>query len=352
MPTSMIWVGDEAEDPNLPVDAQVTDSYGRLRIIETDRESDWTPPASPSPETLTLTEEIGLDMFKARSSQTPQVEARMNKWSDEGDDEQKDMPLVDDHVQVEGDIQFESAITRRFKGRISPLVVCVGGPGKLALDRGDVSKIGRIADEAFRFLRDSAPNRSVAYRHKVFNCVSEAHPVTQFPRRRPNGSLNFEPFEAQWRDDALEQLGCQGGLEGCKEFSIKQREELNATDAFIIFVTKYPLCHYAYAVQNIYLSLGLSNTEGRAMRPNVIAHEICHLFGAPDEYINPLINDNNARAYCKEKHGFYKVKNVNSVHCTNHPAPCLMGQSLAKTLCRATEYHLGFDGLETPPLVG
>jgi len=72
----------------------------------------------------------------------------------------------------------------------------------------------------------------------------------------------------------------------------------------------------------------------------VAAHEVCHVFGAPDEYI--------AEDDCDRPYGYLRVPNANDTTCVQEQTPCLMDNGLTFELCPYTRAHIGWRDSDDP----
>ena len=105
--------------------------------------------------------------------------------------------------------------------------------------------------------------------------------------------MNFNARQRIWAQEALNALGAPAGssLEDriktlSKSLTAATFVGLSVSDAFFVFVTKYPCHHPACAPDGaVYFSWPevLAHAGGPPYR--VFAHEIGHVFGAPDEYV-------------------------------------------------------------------
>jgi hypothetical protein len=137
---------------------------------------------------------------------------------------------------------------------------------------------------------------------------------------------------------------------------------LGAADAFPVFITKYPSFHQSHAefrsvvVSRSPITPSVVNDPFLARNVDgVIAHEIGHVFGAPDEYGL----DQNLQPHCRiaDTAGFFDTINANCAILptgADNPAhvDCLMTLN-THNLCAATPVHWGWvdrdgDGVADP----
>jgi hypothetical protein len=111
---------------------------------------------------------------------------------------------------------------------------------------------------------------------------------------------------------------------------------LGTSDAFPLFVTKYPCYHAAHAPESA--AVVMSWPDIAPMYPEnldgVVAHEIGHVFGAPDEYkaCTPI-----------DPQGFFGEPNGNcAIGGAAPPATCLMHHN-THDFCTHTPRHWGWE---------
>jgi len=158
--------------------------------------------------------------------------------------------------------------------------------------------------------------------------------------------------EDTWRDAAMAQLGYPASWEGLERFVRDRRTALGTDWSFAIFVTRFPLWHFAYAFKpRVVLGYDMDGW-GIGDMDRVTAHETCHIFGAADEYAE-------SKCDCRERFGFLQVENGNCELCAPTHVPCIMSHN-TWAMCEYTRAHLGwrdsngdgiFDPLDRQPIV-
>ena len=156
---------------------------------------------------------------------------------------------------------------------------------------------------------------------------------------------NNSSNESYWRDPAMAAVSYNGNSYSANWSSVAQyREHMrvrnNSAHAIVIFVTPYATEWHAYA-SSARLTLANRNNWG-GWGINVIdtitAHEVCHLFGAADEYTG----SGTPCTSCTTKHGCRQVPNGNCKACAGANAvPCVMDQN-ALTICNFTRGQIGW----------
>jgi len=168
-------------------------------------------------------------------------------------------------------------------------------------------------------------------------------------------SLDLDPAQSPdfsedtWRDAAMSLLGYPGSWQGMEQFVLDRKAALGTEWGMAIFVTRFPLWHFAYAFKpRVVLNYDLDGW-GIDDMDRVVAHETCHIFGAADEY---------AESKCDptERFGYLQVENGNCELGTANHMPCIMSHN-TWAMCEYTRGQLGwrdsngdgiFDPLDTP----
>ncbi len=177
-----------------------------------------------------------------------------------------------------------------------------------------------------------------------------------------NTSAEYEKREAPWRDPALTALGLPTGQDGIN----KHISNLMAGSAwpygptpdaaYVVFVTKYMANWMAYASASMgrltlcypwLADVTPANADGTGAYKNtggkgwgdqnidrVLAHESCHIFGAPDEYLK-------SKCSTTAKFGHLSVENSNCEVSNPASVDCLM-KGNTENMCGATPAHLGW----------
>ena len=119
-------------------------------------------------------------------------------------------------------------------------------------------------------------------------------------------------MEEVWLYPTMEALGFAGSDGGLRQYLDGIREELGTQWVVGVFVTKYATMRPGYAKSSKRLvslrSWGFNDTEVENF-PRWFAHEVCHTFGAKDEY-------SSSPCTCEEKPGlFFKERNANCRKC-------------------------------------
>jgi hypothetical protein len=170
-------------------------------------------------------------------------------------------------------------------------VVLVDGPSAATLALADITDIGLGVIHAIEHLYRNAP----ASAKLVFFAEQKVLTLTVNPTSVPGPIASptpeqLEDREKLWRDPALQAMGFHTGFAGVADYrnALMARPWWGGTPQKAIFAlfTKYNTAISAYAFfGRAVINLPQIDTyPGRNHIDRVIAHEICHLFEAQDEY--------------------------------------------------------------------
>jgi hypothetical protein len=150
----------------------------------------------------------------------------------------------------------------------------------------------------------------------------------------------YEEREEVWRDPALAKLDLPAGRTGYAKLAQDVRDRVGGRWGFVLFITRYPVHHFAYASAERIVMHYDNDGWGPAQLDRVIAHESAHIFGALDEYASSGCN-------CTDKSGELQVVNGNCKSCAASFVPCLM-EANTFSVCDFTRGQLGWR----EPLIG
>jgi hypothetical protein len=232
-------------------------------------------------------------------------------------------------------------------GRVAARFVIVNGPPgtSAAFGPADVARLRAIDQRALGILSVLAAAQPTRVR-LIWSSHTTVVDVTAPPlpvNAAPDPDTPKEPRESPWRDEALIALTGQPGVAG---LAALRRDSIGGADhCVLVFWTGYECAWHAYAVdaQAKAVLCAPMFAPGRpggslSVAPRLVAHEIGHLFGAPDEY---------ARSKCKvltasgDGFGRLDFPNFNCENVNPHAAPCLMLHN-DELVCDATRAHFGW----------
>ncbi|MBL8292978.1 MAG: hypothetical protein JNN08_14125 [Bryobacterales bacterium] len=221
--------------------------------------------------------------------------------------------------------------SRYMVGSVAVGVVIVSrNSGTEAFTNEERLTVVQEVQEGLNWLASLEPRARVSF-------VYDIRPVTVSTAPGPYSGVSnpYERYEQQWRDDALRAMGYAPGRAGYQQYA-QDLQLANRTDwAYVAFFTKYPLHHFAYAVdEKVVMHYG-NDGWGTADINRVFAHESCHIFGAADEY---------GSCSCGGAHGHLGVPNGNCANCFPPGAqtPCLMNANTL-SMCAYSRRQIGWD---------
>ncbi len=153
--------------------------------------------------------------------------------------------------------------------------------------------------------------------------------------------------EAYWRDPAMSQVSYHqntypGTWGAVAEYREDMRLRNNSEHAITVFATPYGTDWHAYA-SGSRLTLARRNNWGNwglGALDRITSHEVCHLFGAADEYTGSGTPCNT----CNSLHGCDQVRNGNCGACADFREDCVMDANAGR-LCSWTRGQIGWSHL-------
>lgn len=227
----------------------------------------------------------------------------------------------------DAEVMTFSAVTstsRYMIGGIAVGIVIVSGEGELKFTETEVQKIISEVQEGLQFLSTAEPKAKISF-------VYDIHMVDV--KAVPGDTGEFETSESPWRDEALDRMGYTASRQGSVEF-VNSLLQTKATQwAYVAYFTKYPLHHFAYAIDEKIVMNYYNAGWGINFINGVFAHETCHIFGAADEY---------GDCSCDSTHGELEIENGNCRSCSTGFVNCLM-EANDLVLCEWTRKQIGWD---------
>ena len=335
----------EASSP-IPGQRLIHEYGDRVLVFEL---SESSGPFQPPVETvgmdgLSEIERLGHIAFEIRHS--PEFEAakaqrpkKTQRWDFEIDDVAPDIAPQRSPIPDGAEAGAVAPTSARMTGRIAVGLVIVSGPTS-DLQFSDAEKRHLVAEvqQGLSWLSSLSAKAQVTWVYDIQDVNVEVSPDYR--------AGSYEEMEAPWRNPALRKIGYTGAYDGIREYILDLRRKLKTDWTFCGFFTKYPTKHFAYA------SIGgprlVMQYDNDGWKPDnidrVFAHEICHIFGAPDEYFSSGCN-------CEGSWGYFQRPNGNCERCaTEGGVGCIM-RSNDWEICSYTRAHLGFPDAVTPVAV-
>jgi hypothetical protein len=313
----------------------------RIRLVEgSDDETGRIAAAPINLEALNATEKLGYDAFVFRN--TSEYAAMKMGQPHDGERWDRDArsapaddasigasvvgaaPTMQSHAPSPG-------TSVRLTGRVAVGSIIVSGPNPmLQINQSEQRHIVAAIQNSLTWLASKSPMKDVTWVHDI-------RLVTVNAPDHKNG-FNLEAFESPWRDEALRSLGLSPGLSGVQQHVNDLIATRRTNWGFCGLFTKYTLGHFAYATIGGPRLVVHYNCDGwgSAFLDRVFAHEVAHVFGAPDEY-------HASGCDCTTTFGYYNRPNSNCARCApNGGVDCIM-RANTWDMCPHTPFHLGFN---------
>jgi hypothetical protein len=215
--------------------------------------------------------------------------------------------------------------SRYMVGSIAVGVVIVSGTqGGLGFSPAEQQQVIQEVQEGLNFLAGAEPRANITFVYDIRLVTISA---------TPGSTDTYENAEAPWRDAALQQMGFPANRSGSVQYVQNLRSSRGTDWAYVGYFTKYPLHHFAYAIDEKVCMNYSNDGWGSDQINRVFAHESCHIFGAADEYGN---------CSCGGSHGHLGVPNNNCVKCSGTHVACLMDANVQE-ICQWSRGQIGWD---------
>ena len=246
------------------------------------------------------------------------------------------LDLAEGEAAIEYEQSTGTPTSRYMTGRISAGIIIVDSntPGELQFSDDEHATLRDEVLRSMHFLSHEEPRANIGF-YPDFKEVA-----VSLPSESSSVSDPYENLERRWRDTALAELGFPAGRAGYQAYLQQLMSELGTEWGFVAFFTKFPVHWFAYAIWEKVVMHFNNDAWGPSAIHRVFAHEICHVFGAADEYGN---------CQCGSLHGHLQSPNNNCVSCfgsVSEQAPCLMDRNVL-TICEHTRKQIGW----CPPLI-
>ena len=298
---------------------------------QTLQHSTITPPTSLDPVSQLAADAWNQLQVKARAAESPNPSEGLS-WDTPG----YSPPRYDENhpdalhrsltlTENQPDESTGTPTSRYMIGSIAVGVVIVSGTRPdLAFSAAEQQQIIQEVQEGLNFLATVEHRARITF---VYDIRLVTVSVT------PGSTSNYESAEAPWRNVALQNMGFSASRSGSLQYVQNLRASRGTDWAYVGYFTKYPLHHFAYAVDEK-ICMNYSNDGWGSDQINrVFAHETCHIFGAADEYGN---------CSCGSSHGHLGVPNNNCVKCPGTHVACLMDGNVLE-LCQWSRGQIGWD---------
>lgn len=210
------------------------------------------------------------------------------------------------------------------------VAIVVGKKGAYAIDVAERQRLYAQVQRGLHNLSVAEPKAKVS-----FSWDTPYVETTVAPGHARNDT-DYEGCEKPWRDSALITMGYAAGRDGQSEYVAALKATFNTKWAVVMYITTYPLTHFAYAGGDRMVLHTGNDGRGRDKLHYVVAHEACHLFGALDEY---------GQCTCGKLSPCLKIANNNCKNCPGDQIDCLMAGDNSYAMCKWTRSQLGWDAI-------
>ncbi|MEH2025357.1 hypothetical protein, partial [Nostoc sp.] len=215
--------------------------------------------------------------------------------------------------------------SRYMVGSIAVGVVIVSGTQTdLAFSTAEQQQVIQEVQEGLNFLASAEPRANITFVYDIRLVTVSA---------TPGSTDSYENAEAPWRDAALQQMGFLANRSGSVQYVENLRSSRGTDWAYVGYFTKYPLKHFAYAIDEKVCMNYSNDGWGSDQINRVFAHESCHIFGAADEY---------GDCSCGGSYGHLGIPNNNCVKCSGTHVSCLMDGNVLD-ICQWSRGQIGWD---------
>lgn len=158
-------------------------------------------------------------------------------------------------------------------------------------------------------------------------------------------------LEAYWRNPAMGSVSFNGATytpdwPGVGVYREDLRRHFSSKHAMAVFITPYANPWHGYAGGGR-ITLANHNDWGNwgiGTVDEILAHEVCHLFGAADEYVSDDDDASTPCSSCAGTFGCYAIPNGNCGECGHPQQDCIMSGN-DRRLCAYTQGQIGWADL-------
>ena len=240
---------------------------------------------------------------------------------------------------------------RRMMGRIAVGIIIIessrsDGPRFTDADRDTI--INKIID-GLDWLGSYEPKAQLEWSfdlHRIEIDVEESSYESE-SCEKAGGGVKFTGKEEFWRDPALQKLEFEGqtfgdGFGAIDDYRDALKAATGADHAVVYLVTPYDNCWFAYAGSSRIVMADKNGWGGWGIGQMHLtaAHEMCHLFGAKDEYTG----SGSPCPDCGGGFGCFHTPNGNCAACAKPHQVCVMNGKNYR-ICGYTQGQIGWADL-------
>jgi hypothetical protein len=212
-------------------------------------------------------------------------------------------------------------------GSVAVGVIIVEGPTPdLKFSDAEKTKVAAEVQLGLTWLAKQEPKASITWAFDI--------QVVQLDVPADPSLSGYQALEGHWRDPAMKKLGFAPNWLGVRDYVKSIRRTKGTRWGYVAYFTKYPVHHFAYALQPRLVMHYQNDGWGPENIDRVFTHETGHIFGAPDEYAS-------SGCKCPPKFGYLREPNGNCQNCASPFVECLMAAN-TWAMCAHTPVHLGW----------
>ena len=251
----------------------------------------------------------------------------VQKWTE------KTAPMAFKREDSDEGFQGNSPYRQTMTGKIVAVILIASGPGSLAICNSEKQKIISECLAGLKFWANQAQKNGVRLSFVMYYgmaIISASNPTYC-------SSYNYVSCHDVFANPTLQACGYPTGKTGRDKLAQTFKNAVSADGAFIGFFSKYKQSHFAYAYFGggpLYMQYS-NDGWGSDQIDRVFAHEVGHVFNAPDEYTK-------CNCYQYYGKGSCTAKNSNCKTCTSSQGGCIMDGNDLKHLCEYTKKHVGW----------
>ncbi len=249
----------------------------------------------------------------------------IQKWTE------RTAPMAFKREDSDERFQGESPYSQTMTGKIAVVITVVSGPGTLAISDSEKQTIKSECITGLKFWLNQAQNNGVSLSFAMYGGKAT------ITAPNPSYCSSAPSCHNVFADAALKAFGYSTGQAGKDKVAQDFKNKAGANGAFLGFFSKYKQTHFAYAYFGggpLYMQYS-NDGWGPNQIDRVFAHEIGHVFNAPDEYTKCYCSNNYGKGSCT-------AKNSNCVGCTSYQGSCIMDKNDLGNLCQSSKKHVGW----------
>ena len=249
----------------------------------------------------------------------------IQKWTE------RTAPMAFKREYSDESFQGDSPYRQTMTGKIAYAILAASGPGNLAISDSEFQKIKSECITGLKFWSEQAQKNGVSLLFAMY--WGKATITTPNPSYCSNAPSCHDKFV----NPTLQALKFSTGQVGKDQVAQYVKNDAKADGAFLAFFSKYKQIHFAYAYFGggpLYMQYS-NDGWGSDQIDRVFAHEVGHVFNAPDEYTNCQCYTNYGKGSCT-------ARNSNCNTCTSSQGGCIMDSNDLGNLCQSSKKHVGW----------